>query len=156
GVIGGADFSLQSLEALFQQDLNGDGTIGVVNNVVEAFGATRLVGRGNAFAAWDATDSGPMLTYLGNPVTDGGFGPWKPIAVEKVGGGYDLAWKNGGLDQYTFWQLDGSGNYTSSLTGVVSGADPMLLNLESSFQQDLNGDGHIGTPPPSLSIAAVD
>jgi hypothetical protein len=31
---------------------------------------------------------------------------------------------------------------------MVGGADPALEALETSFQQDLNGDGTIGLPPP--------
>src|SRR5437660_4445039 len=36
----------------------------------------------------------------------------------------------------------------SSDLPVVSGADPTLKALETTFQQDLNGDGTIGLPPP--------
>ena len=38
--------------------------------------------------------------------------------------------------------------------GVVSGSDPFLQALESSFAQDLNGNGQIQAPPgPILHVA---
>ena len=44
-----------------------------------------------------------------------------------------------------FGTTDSSGNYVSS-TGIVSGASAALESLETSFHQDLNGDGVIGVP----------
>ena len=49
-----------------------------------------------------------------------------------------------GADQYTVWSTDSQGNYLANATGVVSGSDPFLQALESSFAQDLNGNGQIG------------
>src|SRR5262245_57862956 len=36
----------------------------------------------------------------------------------------------------------------------MAGTDPALEALETSFQQDLNGDGAIG--PPSVSVTAIE
>ena len=58
--------------------------------------------------------------------------------------GYEVAWKVTGADQYTVWNTDSSGNYISNAIGVVSGSSTALESLETSFQQDLNGDGTIG------------
>ena len=44
------------------------------------------------------------------------------------------------------WDTDSSGNYISDLIGVVSGNSTALESLETSFNQDLNGDGVIGVP----------
>ena len=41
-----------------------------------------------------------------------------------------------------------SGNYLSSAFDVASGTSATLQSFETSFQQDLNGDGSIGPPPP--------
>ena len=50
------------------------------------------------------------------------FGTWTPIgAVQVDGGGYDVAWKNTGTDQYTVWSTDSNGNYLSNIIGVGIG-----------------------------------
>ena len=55
-----------------------------------------------------------------------------------------MAWKITGADQYTVWFTDNSGNYLSSAFDVASGTSAALQSFETSFQQDLNGDGVIG------------
>ena len=59
---------------------------------------------------------------------------------------YEVAWKVTGADQYSVWNTDSSGNYISNSIGVVSGTSTALESLETSFHQDLNGDGVIGIP----------
>jgi hypothetical protein len=65
-----------------------------------------------------------------------------PIGAEQTTTGYEVAWKMPG-DQYTVWNTDSSGNYISQ-TAIVSGTSATLESLETSFHQDLNGDGVIG------------
>src|ERR1019366_6482602 len=72
------------------------------------------------------------------------FAPWTPIGAEQTASGYEVAWKVTGSDLYTGWNTDSSGNYISSMFGFVSGTSNALQSLESSFHQDLNGDGVIG------------
>ena len=74
----------------------------------------------------------------------GQFGAWAPIGAEQTASGYEVAWKDAGADQYTVWNTDNNGNYVSNMAGVVSGASYALQSLETSFHQDLNGDGQIG------------
>ena len=64
-----------------------------------------------------------------------------PIGAEQTATGYDVAWKVAGADQYTVWNTDSNGNYISNIIGVVSGTSTALESLETSFHQDLNGDG---------------
>ena len=75
-------------------------------------------------------------------------GHWVPIGAEQTASGYEVAWKVTGADQYTVWYTDNSGNYVSSAFDVASGTSAALQSFETSFQQDLNGDGSIGLPPP--------
>jgi hypothetical protein len=150
GVVGGSDFALQSYEASFQQDLNGDGTTGVVTSVIESFGATKLVHEANRLAMLDDASNGPTLMFQGAPVTDGEFGNWTAIGAEKTSSGYEVAWKNGSLDQYSIWLADNNGNMFNNPTGVVGGSDFALQSYEPSFQQDLNGDKRIGLAVPPL------
>ena len=74
-------------------------------------------------------------------------GAWTPIGAEQTATGYEVAWKVTGADQYTVWNTDSNGNYVSNLIGVVSGTSTALESLETSFHQDLNGDGVIGIRP---------
>jgi serralysin len=72
-----------------------------------------------------------------------------------VAGGYDVAWKNPGGNQYTVWNTDSSGNLVSFLVAAVPGNNASLENLETAFNQDLNGDGVIGiyaAPNSTLQI----
>ena len=86
------------------------------------------------------------MKYAGVAGVAGQFGAWTPIGAEADGSGYEVAWKDPGLDQYTVWNIDSSGNYTGNAIGAVSGSSSALKSLETSFHQDLNGDGTIGIP----------
>ena len=143
GVVAGSSTALKSLETAFQQDLNGDGTIGLVTTVIEARGATSLTEVGNNF---NLGGSGPQLKYAGAAVAAGQFGAWTAIGAEATATGYEVAWKVAGADQYTAWNTDSSGKYVSDAVGVVSGSSTALKSLETSFHQDLDGDGTIRPP----------
>ena len=43
-----------------------------------------------------------------------------------------------------------SGNFVSGPIGNVSGASAALESIETSFNYDLNGDGTIGVPAPTV------
>ncbi|WFU75660.1 M10 family metallopeptidase C-terminal domain-containing protein [Bradyrhizobium sp. CB2312] len=157
GGVAGGSTSLESFETAFQQDLNGDGFIGVPPTIViEAIGATSLVQVGGQYLLNPVGGAaGPSLKIGGAAVTAGQFG-LSPIGAEQVaGGGYDLAWKAAGADQYAVWSVDSSGNFVSNLTpGGVAGGSTSLESFETAFQQDLNGDGFIGFPP-TIVIEAI-
>jgi hypothetical protein len=72
------------------------------------------------------------------------MGGWAAIGAEETATGYQVAWKLAGQDQYSVWNTDGGGNYVSNAIGVASGASSILKSLETSFRQDLNGDGTVG------------
>ena len=144
GVVSGSSTALESLETSFHQDLNGDGMIGAPTTVIEAIGSTSLVEVGNQYFLNNSGGSGPSLKYGGAAYVAGEIGAWAPIGAEQTATGYEVAWKVTGADQYTVWNTDSNGNYVSSLVGVVSGSNTALELLETSFHQDLNGDGTIG------------
>ena len=159
GYVGGSDMTLQGLETAFQQDLNGNGHIGPTTITIESFGATRLVEVGNQFVLRDGEGGGPALKYLGAAFTEGLFGAWNPIGAERTADGYQVAWKFGAADQFVLWNLDSGGNFTGDATGVLSGADLSLQMRETAFQQDLNGNGHIGpttTPIENFGATRLD
>lgn len=151
GTAAGTDLAFESLETSFHQDLNGDGTIGPPTVVVESSGATSLTQIGNHYFLYDSGGVGPSLKFSGSDYLTGLFGATVvPIAAEAVSGGYEIAWKTLGTSQYSVWSTDSNGNYVSNLIGTASGNDLALETLETSFHQDLNGDGTIG--PPTVVI----
>ncbi len=157
GVVSGSSATLEALEPGFHQDLNNDGTIGLpTTTVIEASGSTSLVQDANTNSLVPVGgSSGPDLKYAGTPVVAGQFDPWTPIGAEQMAGGYEIAWKMTGADQFTVWHTDSGGNYLWTDIGVVSGSSATLEALEPSFQQDLNNDGTIGVPANGGS-GAVD
>ena len=104
--------------------------------------------------------TGPELKYGGAAVTVGEFGSgWTLIgAVQVAGGGYDVVWKNASIGQYSAWSTDSNGNFQASLFGGwVSGNSVALESLETTFNQDLNGDGVIGlaaAPSTTLRVSS--
>ena len=113
---------------------------------IKSFGVTSLaLVDGNYVMDPVAGGTGPEVSYQGTPVTAGEFGAWTPLGAEATSTGYEVAWQNGSADQYTVWQTDSSGNYVSGI-GAVSGSSSTLKTAETSFHQDLNGDGTIGVP----------
>jgi hypothetical protein len=95
------------------------------------------------------------LKFGGAVVVAGQFGGWTPIGAEATGSGYQVAWKVQGMDQYTVWNVDSSGNYVGQATGLVSGNSTDLESLETSFHQDLNGDGVMGIPSATTQPGAT-
>ena len=142
-VVSGSSAEIQSLEPGFNQNLNGVGGI-TARSVIESFGSTTLATIANVFMLSPTGSSlGPQIRTSGALVTVGQYGAYTPIAAEQVGGGYQVAWKNGGADEYIVWNLDGSGNWLSQ-GPVLSGASPELKAFEITFKQDLNLSGVVG------------
>jgi hypothetical protein len=150
GVVPGSNTDLKSVETTFNQDLNGDGVIGVLvtTTAIESFGSTKLVQVGsNYFLNGVSSGTGPELKYNGAPVVTGQYGAgWAPIGAEATGSGYDVAWKDTVSGQYTVWSTDNNGNYIANIIGVVPASNADLKSVETTFHQDLNGDGVIGIP----------
>ena len=148
GAVSGTSLALEQFELVFNQDLNGDGVIGLRPTVIQTDGSTSLDEIGsNYFLYAVGTTTGPELQYNGAAITAGQYGGWTPIGAVQTASGYDVAWKEGSANEYTVWSLDSSGNWTSNLIGAVSGTSLALEQFELVFNQDLNGDGVIGLRP---------
>jgi hypothetical protein len=144
GVLSGTDYTLESLETTFNQDLNGDNITGLSKTLIHNDGSTDLTAVANRFFLYDHTSgAGPSLKLGGMDVVTGQFGAWSPFNAVQTASGYDVAWTNG-AGQYIVWATGSNGNFTSSLTPVVPGASIALETLEYTFNQDLNGDGTTG------------
>jgi serralysin len=141
--VSGNSTALEALETTFHQDLNGDGVIGIPTVVIQTDGSTSLTEVGNNFYLY-AAGTGPELKDGGAAVTAGEFGSSVPIGAVQTASGYDVAWEIPGANAYTVWSTDSNGNYLSNLIPTVSGNSTALEALETTFHQDLNGDGVIG------------
>ena len=122
-----------------------------MSSAIEGFGSTSLTEVGTHFYLYDSSGTGPSLKYQGADYVAGQFGQWMPIGAEQTTSGYEVAWKVAGADQYAVWSTDSNGNFTSIILNTVAGTDPTLEAIETSFQQDLNGDGVI-TPSSTTVI----
>ena len=107
GVVSGTSTALESIETTFQQDLNGDGVIGLPPPpppiVIESFGSTKLDQVGSNFfldPVAGAAGSGPELKYNGAAFVVNQFG-WAALGAEQTAGGYKVAWRVLGADQFT-------------------------------------------------------
>src|SRR5205823_932589 len=132
------------------QDLNADGVIGTPPPTTPTDrgageNTTLAVAGGTYYLLAHGTTSGPTLGYGGAAVVVGQMGAWTPLGAEKVGSTYEVVWKYGTANQYNIWNTDSSGMFTTG--GPLS--DPALQSLETTFNQDLNADGVIGTPAPT-------
>jgi 20S proteasome alpha/beta subunit len=161
----GTSLAIKSIETGFHQDLNGDGVIGIPSAaVIESLGSTSLMQVGSIyFLESISTGLGTELKYAGSPVVTGQFtaaggGTWALIGAEQTASGYQVAWKVGGVDQYTVWNLDSNGNYITNSILPMSGTSLAIKSVETSFHQDLNGDGVIGiaVPQAAQNMAAQD
>jgi Tryptophan-rich Synechocystis species C-terminal domain/Bacterial Ig-like domain (group 1) len=148
--------ALESIEITFNQDLNGDGVIGVPTTIASAPNTTTVVKVGsNYFLDPTGGSSGPELKFEGAAYVAGEWGAWTPYAAVKTATGYDVAWKDGSGD-YTVWSADSNGNWIQDLISSVRATNTALESIETTFHQDLNGDGVIGIPPAATSPAATN
>jgi hypothetical protein len=156
GAVAGTSATLEAAETTFNQDLNGDGAIGlrpiVLATDTGAFGSTALTELGSNYFLYAAgATTGPEQKINGALVVDGTLGGWTPIGAVATASGYEVAFKLPGTDLFTIWNDDGNGNYVSDTIGAVSGTSVVLESAETTFNQDLNGDGSIGIPTVVIS-----
>ena len=150
----GTSVALESLENSFHQDLNGDGVVGLPPNthIIESAGSTSLVQLGTNYYLEDSnTGFGPVLKAGGVPVVVGQFNPWTVVGAEQTATGYEVALRFTGTQYFSIWATDSNGNYVSN-GPVLLGDSAALQTLETSFRQDLNGDGFVGVPSPAPAV----
>jgi hypothetical protein len=149
GVVSGNSYALESFEPIFDQNLNGDGnlTATTIQTDTNSFGSTSLIQVGDQVSGvyYLNNGSGPSFALKsgGPDVVAGEYGGWVPIGAVQTATGYDVAWELPGANEYTVWATDSNGNDLSYI-GVVAGNSYALESFETTFGQDLNGDGTIG------------
>ncbi len=155
-LLAGSSTALESLETEFATDLNGDGLVGLPQSAIQTDNGTTLtLVAFSSYYLYDAQGSGPELQVNSVPVSSGQLGTINPIgAVAVTGGGYEVAFKDTASDTYIVWAVNSAGNYTSLVTGPVTGQDFSLEQLEPVFGQDLNGDGRLSTQVLSTQVSS--
>src|SRR5260370_1536352 len=95
GVVSGGSYAFQSLEPSFQQDLNGDGIVGLPPpTVIEANGSTSLVQLLGTYALYPTRGApGPQLKLNGVGVAPGfgQFARWTPFGAAQPRAPYDVS-----------------------------------------------------------------
>ena len=146
----GTSYALESLEASFNQDLNGDGSDRSYYDGDPD--RHRLVWIDQPDRGWERIFSGqrqwiwPGAASLnGAPVAAGQFGGWVPIGAVQTASGYDVAWKS---RANRIFDLDHRQQRQLPLIRLrcLSGTSYALESSRPIFNQDLNGDGVIGLP----------
>jgi len=143
-----ADFAIDLVGNLY---LAASGLLGIippVTTVIETNGSVSFTSVGNEYYLYQS-GVGPSLKYAGVNFVIGQSGNWTPFSAERTASGYEVAFKLTGSDLYTVWNTDSNGNFISNIGGV-SGNSIALMLLESSFHQDLNGDGSIGAASTTI------
>ena len=102
GAVSGNNYALELFETMFNQDLNGDGAVGVPTTVIQVDGSTSLTEIGHYYFLYDS-GSDPALKYGGMAVAAGEFGAWTPIGAVQTATGYDVALKDPSSGLYTVW-----------------------------------------------------
>src|SRR5438477_287542 len=106
-------------------------------------GTTKLVQVGlNYYLYPHGGSSGPCLSSGAALMVARQIGGWAPLRAEAATLFPYTTLFRSGADQYTVWTASSTGAYQSN-TPVVSGADPTLKALETTFQQDQIGSAHV-------------
>ena len=140
---------LEGLEANFVENF-ATGLTATMPTPIKANSTTALESIGNLFELNPTSGgTGPLLELDGAAITADQFAAgWTPVGAEQTATGYEVAWGILAADQYVVWNTDSNGNYMSNATGIVSGQDFTLEDLNPSFGENLNG-------APSLSAILV-
>ena len=112
-----------SLEPSFNQDLNGDGTIGLTTTVIQTDRSTSLTEVANEYFLENGGTGPSKFKFEGAPVTAGEFGAWVPIGAAQTASGYEVAIEIPGANLYSVWNVDSNGNIVSDTIGAVSGRE---------------------------------
>ena len=121
-------------------------TVAAPAHVIQTDGPTSLAEWSNNYYLDATGGSGPELKFYGAAVVQGTFGAgWAPIGAVQTAAGYEVAWEGAGTNEFTIWNVDSSGNFVS-VAGPIAGNSMALESYESTFGQDLNGDGSVGVP----------
>jgi hypothetical protein len=135
-------------EILFSQDFNGDAIVGFP--IVEESGNAKLLRTGlGELLAQTIHSPIPITSHYNTPINNVNSPKgWQAIGAETVNGQNQVLWQNIYNDYLAIWNCGtswGDWNFRS-YQGVGYPNSAAAHQQETSFSQDLNGDGLIGTP----------
>ena len=157
-VVAGDSAKALSLEALFQCDANGDGSIGSSWVPMAVAGPVTLLRRNASGALAASVDGQPpvALSWGGTllQADDPRLPGWEAVAAARVGGVNSLLWRHRGSGLLASWSFDEG-------WAAIGGSVPVAFQssaaqaLERAFSSDANGDGCIGVPTGRRATVAV-
>ena len=134
--VAGSNVLIRSLEAGFNQDLNGGGV--ETGTAIEALGLTTLTSVAGAYVlSPNGSTLGPQLMYGGALVATNQFSGWTPVGAEQTSGGYQIVWQHTS-NQFIVWNVDSNGNWLSQSAALAANSLDAQF-LEVGFGQDFNG-----------------
>jgi hypothetical protein len=139
-----SDSQVVASETSLSTDLNADAIIGPPFTSLESQGNATLLRRnsdGMAVVRVGSTRyavSSPFGLGSGDSTTT-----WQMLAAETVAGKNQIVWRNNSGNFLHVWSLDAGWNWQAS-SGNINPFSPEALALETSFQNDFNGNGVIG------------
>jgi hypothetical protein len=149
--VSGGNPAFETLETSFHQNLNGDGTIGIVATLIQtdtgSFGSTSLTEVGVNYYLFNGSGTGPEVTFGGVTVVAGAgqFSGWAPIGVVQTATGYDVAWKDAPTNQYVFppgGNTRGIADTASAITMHLDAFSSTAGNQLASFFHDAQAHFH--------------
>ena len=150
----GTSYALEDLELSFGEDLNGDGTIGPTTTSIGTNGSLAQVA--NQYALESGGSIQAWVEYQGSPITASPSAVWAPVAAVETGNGYEVAWGDASANEYTVWNTDLNGDYTTSATGLLTASSPQLEAVEGYFGEQFPGGGTPTTPgTPTNGITPI-
>jgi hypothetical protein len=156
GTLSGASAELEGVEANFGETFAGAGAEAAPTPIATS-GATTLAQVGNLYELNPAGGgTGPLLQLNGAVVMAGQFAlGWTPVGTIKTADGYEVAWSVPGQNEYTIWDVNSAGAYTSDATGTLSGASTELEGVEANFGETFSGAATEAAPTPIATNGAT-
>jgi VCBS repeat-containing protein len=114
-----------------------------VTSTLETNGDYDLAHDGDKYFIIDGNGNKLGLNYSDKPVGPNKWDGWNATQVEgSSNGGFEVFWSHRDGDNWV-WKTDTSGNFRSSINRPIA-------ENETIFKVDLDGDDHIGIPPPTI------
>ncbi|WP_217356554.1 hypothetical protein, partial [Ruegeria atlantica] len=129
------------VEEFYNVDLNNDGRTGHFTTTLETNGSTTLAS--STRGVYLINDS-IELTLNGAKTGPNSFPGWQALHAEAFEDGFKVLWKNED-GAFSEWTVNANGEFVSSE------AIEDVIDVESFYQYDLNGDGNNGYDEPRLS-----
>ncbi|MFY2822409.1 M10 family metallopeptidase C-terminal domain-containing protein [Ruegeria sp. MALMAid1280] len=132
--------NVAEVETFYNADLNGDGTIGHTTTSIETDGSVAL---SSSTRSGYRINGNIELTRNGANAGPESIPGWEAIHAEAFNGGFKVLWKNAN-GSYGEWITNAAGEYLNSA------AINNVVDAETFYNVDLNGDGTIGHKTTSI------